>query len=68
MIFNASFELGYVPTCWKNTKIKMIHKKDQNSNETSAFRPISLLSNLGKLLENIINERLTEWAEKKKNL
>ena len=67
-IFNASFELGYVPKCWKNAKIKMIHKRDQNPDEPSSFRPISLLSNLGKILENIINERLTIWAEKKKIL
>ncbi|CAF0801792.1 unnamed protein product [Brachionus calyciflorus] len=67
-IFNASFTLGHVPKTWKNAKVIMIHKNKQDPNEPASFRPISLLSCLSKILERILNERLTNWAEKKKIL
>lgn len=53
---------------WKNAKVIMIHKSPHDPNEPASFRPISLLSCLGKILERILNERLTNWAEKRKIL
>ncbi|CAF1091286.1 unnamed protein product, partial [Brachionus calyciflorus] len=67
-IFNASFKIGYVPNIWKNAKIILILKKNSDPKFPSSYRPISLLSCVGKLLERIINTRLTEWAESKKIL
>ena len=64
-IFNASLKFGYVPKIWKIAKIILILKKDLDPKLPSSYRPISLLSCVGKLLERIINTRLTEWAESK---
>ena len=38
-------------------------KKNSDPKLPASYRPISLLSCIGKLLERIINTRLTKWAE-----
>ena len=38
-------------------------KKKKNNIDIGNFRPISLLPTIGKLLESVIAERLTKWAE-----
>ena len=67
-IFNASFDLGYVPVNWKIAKIILLLKKNQNPDDPNSYRGISLLSCIGKLLEIILNKRMTHWAEKRKIL
>ena len=52
-----------MPAQWKIAKIKMIPKPGKNTKDSASYRPISLLSNLGKLLEKIINSRLVEYLE-----
>ena len=49
-IFNRSLEQGYFPTCWKYGNVTPIHKKDDKS-APSNYRPITLLSSLGKVME-----------------
>ena len=67
-IFNASFDLGYVPANWKIAKIILLLKKNQNPDDPNSYRAISLLICIGKLLETILNKRMTHWAEKRKIL
>ena len=67
-IFNASFDMGYVPVNWKIAKIILLLKKNQNPDDANSYRAISLLSCIGKLLEIILNKRMTQWAEKRKIL
>ena len=45
-----------------NAKIIMLKKK-KNNIDIGNFRPISLLPTIGKLLESVIADRLTKWAE-----
>lgn len=52
IIFNNCINNGYFPTAWKAAKIIPIKKKT-DSETVSDFRPISLLSNIGKVLERI---------------
>jgi hypothetical protein len=52
-LFNSSFELSKVPIKWKESNICPIHKKDDKSLVTN-YRPISLLSCVGKVQERIV--------------
>lgn len=65
-LFNSCFKLGFFPKTWRNAITIIIRKngKDDYSNP-NAYRPIALLSCLGKILEKIIMSRITFWAESK---
>ena len=65
MLFNASLSLGYFPEKWKSATIKMIPKSGKDKKEAKNWRPISLLSCLGKLYERVISSRLSSYLEKK---
>jgi len=62
-LFNKSWECGTVPVLWENATIIPIYKKGKYKKHPSRYRPISLLSCLGKLLERIINSRLMVHIE-----
>lgn len=53
-IYQTCLKLAYFPTTWKKAIIIPILKKHKNPNLASSYRPISLLSALGKILERII--------------
>ncbi len=55
--------LGHIPKAWKASKIVMIHKKGKPKHDFTSYRPISLMICLSKLLDKIINSKLTAWAE-----
>ena len=57
-IFNQSWFTGTVPTGWKEAQMRPIPKKGKDKRDPTSYRPISLLSCVGKLLEKIINKRL----------
>ena len=56
-LFNLSFTTGAFPTLLITAKLIPIHKKDSKLNFTN-YCPISLLSNLDKILEKLIHNRL----------
>ena len=58
-LFNASFRLGFIPPYWKTANVVAVPKPGRDPSSPSSYRPISLLSALGKLLERIITTRLT---------
>ena len=57
-LFNLSWKSGIFPAAWKEAIIIPILKKGKDSMKKNSYRPISLLSCLGKTLERIINKRL----------
>ena len=57
--FNAALSCGYFPAPYKHTKLIFIPKPDKTPTEVSNYRPISLLSTTGKLLEKLLNKRLS---------
>ena len=62
-IFYACLQTSYFPIKWKSAQVLIIpkpHKEDYT--DPSAYRPISLLSLLGKCLEKIILRRLNYLA------
>ncbi len=59
---NMSFEVGKIPKIWKESVITMIPKGGGKvASDPNSYRPISLLSCLGKLVERIMNERLVKF-------
>jgi endonuclease/exonuclease/phosphatase (EEP) superfamily protein YafD len=68
-IFTASIDLGHYPQRWKAAKIVVLRKPGKSDyTSPSAYRPISLLNTLGKLLEAVVARRLSYYAEKRKLL
>ena len=66
-IFNAAMSNCSFPDSWKNADVIGIHKPGKKSTEPSSYRPISLLSSLGKIYERLLLNRL--WSiVKSKNL
>ena len=66
-LFNKSFELGKVPKQWKEANVSQIFKKDDKS-IMSNYRPISLLSCLGKVQERIVYLHLYRYLQSNKLL
>ena len=63
-IFQFSLKLGHIPKSWKAAKIIMIHKRGKPKQEFTSYRPVSLLNCLAKLLEKIINSKITNGLKK----
>ena len=62
-IFNISWRTGVVPACWRKALISPLPKPDKDPALPTAYRPIALTSNICKLLERILKERLTQLFE-----
>ena len=63
-IFQASIKLGVVPAAWKIARILPLRKPNKaDYTVPKAYRPISLLPTLGKVLELVVARRLSFWAE-----
>ena len=59
------FFTGTFPDACKIAKVISLHKKDSNL-ECNNYRPISLLSNIGKIIEKLFHERLYSFLEHNK--
>lgn len=65
IIFNQCINNNHFPAVWKTAKIFPI-PKSKNPTAPENFRPISLTSNMGKILEAIIMRTLLEEIEARK--
>ena len=54
IIFNACLLYSYFPDAWKQANVSSVLKPGKPSNLATSYRPISLLSVLGKLFEKLI--------------
>ena len=61
-------EEGYFPDRWKIQKLVLLPKPGKPPGDPSSYRPICLLDTLGKLLERIILNRLTQCTENESGL
>lgn len=62
-LINSCLSLGHFPRRWKQASVIFIPKPGKSDyHSTSAYRPISLLSNIGKILEKIIKSRMEQYA------
>ena len=62
-IFNKSLQQGIVPADWKTANVTPIFKKGDR-NCPGNYRPISLTSVVGKLLESIIRDNVVGFLER----
>ena len=62
-LYNILVYRGQYPIVWKRAMDLMILKQNKKKSDPGSFRPISLLRNLGKVLEFIVTTRLYSWAE-----
>ena len=62
--FNLCLNYGIYPLIFKIAKIIMLHKPGKPSDLPSSYRPLSLTSCLGKILEKWVADHLSDWAEK----
>lgn len=62
-LFNLSFSTGVFPSILKTSKVVPIFKNKGSPTDVSNYRPISLLSNLDKLIEKLISKRLVEFLD-----
>lgn len=62
-ILNACIRICYFPKAWKIATVTAIHKLGKPANLSSSYRPISLLSNIGKLFERLIMPYLQSHLE-----
>lgn len=65
ILFNAVIMIGHIPEMWKKAHIILLLKPNKNNQDPKSYRPISLLSCLGKLLEKIMKKRLAQELEEK---
>jgi hypothetical protein len=64
-IFNQSLATSSFPTPWKCAVTAIIPKAGKDDyTDPNSYRPIALLSGLGKIFELMITQRITAWAEK----
>ena len=59
-ILNMSFTSGVFPSALKLAKVIPVHKKDSKL-DFSSYRPISLLSNLDKILEKLMYAKIVKF-------
>ena len=65
-LFNQCLSLNMFPDAWKKAKVKMVLKPGRDKLQASSYRPISLVSALGKMYErHIYNHLLSELNNKK---
>jgi hypothetical protein len=59
-LLSACVDLGYHPKAWR-VSTTVVHRKQNKKDysEVKAYRPISLLNNMGKFLEKIIQLRMS---------
>ena len=62
-LFNMSLRLAKFPSKWKEANVTPIYKKNDRQDDNN-YRPISLLSCIGKLLERIVFINLYEFLFK----
>ena len=62
-LFQASLSAGYMPSAWKIAVVVPILKEGKDQRLATSYRPISLLSCIGKLLESLVSQYLQVWCD-----
>ena len=59
-LFELCFAEGVFPNQWKIAHVIPVHKRDSKS-DPSMYRPISLLSNISKIMESVVQKQLQNY-------
>ena len=65
-LFNLVWTTGSMPSAWLHSIITPIDKAGKPKDEVTSYRPISLTSCLGKIMERLATNRLVWYLEKHK--
>ena len=57
-LFTSSIQIGCIPTAWKLATLRKLLKSDKLPSLTTSYRPISLMSSIMELFEQVIEQRL----------
>ncbi|PIC19947.1 hypothetical protein B9Z55_025306 [Caenorhabditis nigoni] len=60
IIFSESYRTACIPHSWKTAIVRPLHKKGAKT-DPSNYRPISLTSSVGKLMEKILHKHLISF-------
>ncbi|XP_054746290.1 uncharacterized protein LOC129250716 [Anastrepha obliqua] len=64
-VFQTCLNEGTFPKRWKKQTLVLLPKGNKKPGEPESFRPVCLLDTMGKILERIICDRLSSFAEDK---
>ena len=62
-LFNCIIDTGIIPQTWLEGTIIPIFKNKGDPKDPNNYRPITILSCLGKLFTSVLNQRLTQFLE-----
>jgi len=62
-LFSTCLKTGYFPRSWKQGRVVFIPKDGKDPETTDGYRPITLLSGLGKTLERVIQTQIETHLE-----
>lgn len=65
MLYNRVWIEGMIPGSWKEAIIIPIRKPGKDASRPGSYRPIALTSHICKIMERMVNERLTYYLEKR---
>jgi hypothetical protein len=66
ILFNKILDSGIIPSQWTFGNIIPLYKNKGDTTDPKNYRPITLISCLGKLFTSILNERLNQYANRVK--
>ena len=62
-VFNVIFDSGIIPEIWLTGNILPFYKNKGVKSDPKNYRPITILSCMGKLFTSVLNNRLTSFLE-----
>ena len=68
MIFRKSMQMGVVPEQWKEANVTAIFKRKGHKSDPGNYRPVSLTSQIGKIFERLIRNRIVWFLEENNKL
>jgi len=63
-MYNRAWTNGTIPQAWRHSITVPILKAGKDQSNISSYRPISLTSTIGKVMERLVTNRLTYYVEK----
>lgn len=68
ILFNHCIANNYFPSCWKHANVVPIPKAGKDPELIGSYRPISMLSSIGKIFERLIELKIRNYLEDNKLL